>query len=172
MSARFRATSWPRLEGLRVLVLDALRPQPHPAHFGLDQALDVIDQLQPEQAYLTHMSHELDHEDSERASAAERAAGLRRPAFRVLTPGGAPMLTVPDDLHASPEVRRPGTRPGRVGPPDGRRAPASCWRSCKALDLDQLARLYAERDHAYTPPSWDAIKPVPVVPADSPDNPR
>ena len=42
----------------------------------------------------------------------------------------------------------------------------------KGLDLDQLKRLYVERDRAYTPPSWDAIKPVPVVPADSPDNPR
>jgi phosphoribosyl 1,2-cyclic phosphate phosphodiesterase len=55
-------SSWPSLEGLRVLVLDALRPKPHPAHFGLDQALDVIDQFQPEQAYLTHLSHEMDHE--------------------------------------------------------------------------------------------------------------
>jgi UDP-N-acetylglucosamine/UDP-N-acetylgalactosamine diphosphorylase len=41
-----------------------------------------------------------------------------------------------------------------------------------SLDLDSLARLYADRDHAYTPPSWDAIQPVPVVPIDSPDNPR
>ncbi len=55
-------SSWPRLEDLRVLVLDALRPQPHPAHFGLDQALDVIAQFRPRQAYLTHMSHEIDHE--------------------------------------------------------------------------------------------------------------
>jgi phosphoribosyl 1,2-cyclic phosphate phosphodiesterase len=54
--------SWPRLGGLRVLVLDALRPNPHPAHFGLDQALDVIAKLQPEKAYLTHLSHEMDHE--------------------------------------------------------------------------------------------------------------
>jgi phosphoribosyl 1,2-cyclic phosphate phosphodiesterase len=57
-------SSWPRLEGLKVLVLDALRPQPHPGHFGLDQALDVIDRFQPEQAYLTHMSHELEHEST------------------------------------------------------------------------------------------------------------
>jgi phosphoribosyl 1,2-cyclic phosphate phosphodiesterase len=54
--------SWPRLEGLRVLVLDALRPRPHPAHFGLDEALDVIAQFRPRQAYLTHMAHEIDHE--------------------------------------------------------------------------------------------------------------
>jgi phosphoribosyl 1,2-cyclic phosphate phosphodiesterase len=59
-------SSWPRLEGLRVLILDALRPKPHPAHFGLDQALDVIDQFRPRQAYLTHMSHELEHEATNR----------------------------------------------------------------------------------------------------------
>jgi phosphoribosyl 1,2-cyclic phosphate phosphodiesterase len=54
--------SWPKLEGLDVLVLDALRYKPHPAHFGLNQALDAIDKLQPRQAYLTHVSHELEHE--------------------------------------------------------------------------------------------------------------
>jgi len=54
--------SMARLHGVRVLILDALRRQPHPAHFGLDQALDVIAQLGPERAYLTHMSHDLDYE--------------------------------------------------------------------------------------------------------------
>jgi phosphoribosyl 1,2-cyclic phosphate phosphodiesterase len=54
--------SRPLLYGLDVLVLDALRYAPHPAHFGLNQALDEIDALQPKQAYLTHMSHELEHE--------------------------------------------------------------------------------------------------------------
>jgi phosphoribosyl 1,2-cyclic phosphate phosphodiesterase len=54
-------SSWPLLEDLQVLVLDALRHRPHPAHFGLGQALDVIDQFRPRQAYLTHMSHEMDH---------------------------------------------------------------------------------------------------------------
>jgi phosphoribosyl 1,2-cyclic phosphate phosphodiesterase len=54
--------SWPLLEGLNVLVLDALRYRPHPGHFSLEQALAVIARLQPQQAYLTHMSHQLDHE--------------------------------------------------------------------------------------------------------------
>ncbi len=58
--------SWPKLEGLRVLVLDALRPKPHPAHFSLEQALDVITRLRPERTYLTHMSHELEHEATNR----------------------------------------------------------------------------------------------------------
>jgi phosphoribosyl 1,2-cyclic phosphate phosphodiesterase len=58
--------SWPLLEGLRVLVLDALRPKPHPGHFGLDEALQVIARVKPKRAYLTHMSHELEHEATNR----------------------------------------------------------------------------------------------------------
>lgn len=54
--------SMSRLEGLDILVLDALRLKPHPAHFCLDEALDMIDRLQPARAFLTHMSHDLDHE--------------------------------------------------------------------------------------------------------------
>jgi phosphoribosyl 1,2-cyclic phosphate phosphodiesterase len=59
-------SSWPLLEGLDVLVLDALRPEPHPAHLSVDQALDLIDRFQPRRAYLTHMSHEIDHEEVSR----------------------------------------------------------------------------------------------------------
>jgi len=49
------------LEGLDVLVLDALRETPHPAHFNLEQALAVIAKLKPKQTFLTHLSHEMDH---------------------------------------------------------------------------------------------------------------
>jgi phosphoribosyl 1,2-cyclic phosphate phosphodiesterase len=59
--------SWPLLENLDVLVLDALRPNPHPGHFSLDEALEVIGRLQPKQAYFTHMSHELDHATTNRS---------------------------------------------------------------------------------------------------------
>lgn len=54
--------SWPLLENLRVLVLDALRFKPHPAHFNINEALEVIDRVKPKQAYLTHLSHDIDHE--------------------------------------------------------------------------------------------------------------
>jgi phosphoribosyl 1,2-cyclic phosphate phosphodiesterase len=64
--SRIPDESWPLLEGLRVLVLDALRPKPHPAHFSLDEALDVIARLRPERAYLTHMGHELEHAETNR----------------------------------------------------------------------------------------------------------
>ncbi|MDG3002601.1 MBL fold metallo-hydrolase [Paludisphaera mucosa] len=49
------------LEGLDVLILDALRFDPHPTHFSLDEALKVVERLRPRQAYFTHISHEFDH---------------------------------------------------------------------------------------------------------------
>jgi phosphoribosyl 1,2-cyclic phosphate phosphodiesterase len=58
--------SLPLLEGLRVLVLDALRPRPHPGHLSLTEALEVIARLGPARAYLTHMGHELEHEATNR----------------------------------------------------------------------------------------------------------
>ncbi|MGE3805910.1 MAG: MBL fold metallo-hydrolase [Gemmataceae bacterium] len=60
------AESWPRLEGLRVLVLDALRFKPHAGHFSINEALEVIDRVKPQQAYLTHMSHDVEHEETNR----------------------------------------------------------------------------------------------------------
>jgi phosphoribosyl 1,2-cyclic phosphate phosphodiesterase len=54
--------SWPLLEGLDTLVLDALRDQPHPTHFSVGQALEVIGRLKPRRAYFTHVSHSLEYE--------------------------------------------------------------------------------------------------------------
>lgn len=55
--------SWPLLRGLKVFVIDALRPgKPHPSHFSLEQALEAIDRVKPEQAYLTHMAHTMDYD--------------------------------------------------------------------------------------------------------------
>jgi len=48
-----------KLQGLNVLVLSALRLEPHPTHLNLDDALALIDELQPKKAYLTHISHRL-----------------------------------------------------------------------------------------------------------------
>jgi phosphoribosyl 1,2-cyclic phosphate phosphodiesterase len=57
------AASWPLLENLDVLVLDALWLRgPHPSHFNLTQALEVVGKLKPRQTYLTHMSHEMDYD--------------------------------------------------------------------------------------------------------------
>jgi len=54
--------SWSKLEGLDVLVLDALRDKPHPTHLSIDQALEVVERLKPKQTWLTHISHSLEYE--------------------------------------------------------------------------------------------------------------
>lgn len=46
-----------KLKGVRVLVVNALREEPHHSHFNLTEALDFIAQIQPERTYLTHISH-------------------------------------------------------------------------------------------------------------------
>lgn len=48
-----------KLKGSRVLVLNALRREPHISHFTLEEALIMIDRIGPEKAYLTHISHQL-----------------------------------------------------------------------------------------------------------------
>ncbi|MEM7374203.1 MAG: MBL fold metallo-hydrolase [Bacteroidota bacterium] len=45
------------LKGLDILVLDALRIEPHHSHFTLSEALDMIEILQARKAYLIHISH-------------------------------------------------------------------------------------------------------------------
>lgn len=51
-----------RLQGLDVLLIDALQYKPHPSHFSLDEALEWIRRLQPRRAILTHMHVPLDYE--------------------------------------------------------------------------------------------------------------
>lgn len=50
-------TELEKLKGLKVLVINALRKEEHISHMNLGQALDVIKRVQPEKAYLTHISH-------------------------------------------------------------------------------------------------------------------
>ncbi len=54
--------SWPLLEGLDVLILDALRNRPHATHFSLQEAITVAERVQPKRTLFTHISHELDHD--------------------------------------------------------------------------------------------------------------
>jgi phosphoribosyl 1,2-cyclic phosphate phosphodiesterase len=48
-----------KLKGLKVLVISALRNEKHHSHLNLAEALEIIEELQPEKAYLTHISHTL-----------------------------------------------------------------------------------------------------------------
>lgn len=45
------------LKGSKVLVINALRPTSHPSHFSLDEAVEVVKRVNPEQAYFTHAGH-------------------------------------------------------------------------------------------------------------------
>ena len=53
------------LEDLDILVLDALRRDPHPSHSHLSKSIDFVNQLKPRRAFFTHMSHDLDHAATE-----------------------------------------------------------------------------------------------------------
>lgn len=46
-----------KLKGVEVLIINALRKEPHISHFNLDEALDFIEKVNPKEAYLTHISH-------------------------------------------------------------------------------------------------------------------
>ncbi|MDY7395612.1 MBL fold metallo-hydrolase [Aureibaculum sp. 2210JD6-5] len=48
-----------KLNNLDILVINALRIEPHPTHLNLEDALNFIEDLQPKKAYLTHISHRL-----------------------------------------------------------------------------------------------------------------
>jgi phosphoribosyl 1,2-cyclic phosphate phosphodiesterase len=52
-----------KLKNLDVLVVNALREEPHNTHFNLQEALDFIDLVQPKKTYLTHISHILGFHD-------------------------------------------------------------------------------------------------------------
>ena len=64
--------SWPLLEGLDVLVLDALRLKPHPTHFSLEEAVEVAQRVGAKRTLLTHMSHDIEHA----ATSASLPAGI------------------------------------------------------------------------------------------------
>lgn len=53
------------LGGLDILILDALRREPHPSHSHLEKSIAFVNALQPRRAYFTHISHDLDHETVE-----------------------------------------------------------------------------------------------------------
>lgn len=59
------AESVPLLQNLDILILDALRRQPHPSHSHLERSLAYVEQLKPKRAFFTHISHDLDHSATE-----------------------------------------------------------------------------------------------------------
>jgi phosphoribosyl 1,2-cyclic phosphate phosphodiesterase len=57
-------TTLEMLEGLDVLILDALRHKPHPTHSTIENSLALVERLNPTRAYFTHIAHELSHEET------------------------------------------------------------------------------------------------------------
>jgi phosphoribosyl 1,2-cyclic phosphate phosphodiesterase len=57
--------SIPLLQDLDILILDALRRQPHPSHSHLERSLAYVEKLKPKRAFFTHISHDLDHAATE-----------------------------------------------------------------------------------------------------------
>ncbi|HUT43130.1 MAG TPA: MBL fold metallo-hydrolase, partial [Desulfobacterales bacterium] len=55
--------SYPYLQHLELLVLDALRKKPHPTHFTLEQAVCEAEKIGAKLTYFTHMTHHLDYEE-------------------------------------------------------------------------------------------------------------
>lgn len=55
------ASSWPLLEGLEVLIIDALRFREHESHFSISEAIEVAGKLQVPRTLLTHLTHDIDH---------------------------------------------------------------------------------------------------------------
>jgi phosphoribosyl 1,2-cyclic phosphate phosphodiesterase len=53
---------WPHLQGLRCWIVDALRRDPHPTHSHLDQTLQWIADMAPQEAVLTNMHNDLDYQ--------------------------------------------------------------------------------------------------------------
>ena len=49
------------LEGIRLLIIGALREKPHPTHFTISQAIELSERVKPERTVLTHLSHSVDY---------------------------------------------------------------------------------------------------------------
>ena len=72
--------AWPHLAGLKLWIVDALRRDPHPTHAHLARTLEWIGRAAPQEAILTNMHIDLDHDEID-----AETPGHVRPAFDGLT---------------------------------------------------------------------------------------
>ena len=80
--------TWPRLTGLKTLVLDMLRPRHHPTHFNVDQAIETAREIGASQTYFIHMTHNVLHAELE----------LKLPPGMNLAYDGLALGSNPDDV--------------------------------------------------------------------------
>ncbi|MEY3397527.1 MAG: hypothetical protein RL220_121 [Bacteroidota bacterium] len=52
-------STYERLKGCKILILNALRKEKHPSHFTLEEAIEIARRIGPERTFLTHISHQL-----------------------------------------------------------------------------------------------------------------
>ena len=57
--------SFDRLRDLDIVILDALRREPHPSHSHLDKSVALAARIGAKATYFTHISHDLDHAPTE-----------------------------------------------------------------------------------------------------------
>jgi phosphoribosyl 1,2-cyclic phosphate phosphodiesterase len=56
--------SFALLEGVRTVIIDALRHRPHSTHFSVGEAIEAVGRLRAERAYFTHICHDLGHAET------------------------------------------------------------------------------------------------------------
>jgi phosphoribosyl 1,2-cyclic phosphate phosphodiesterase len=59
--SRIPEESWPLIDGVETLIIDALRDRPHPTHFSVSEAVQAVERIGPRRAYFTHICHDLPH---------------------------------------------------------------------------------------------------------------
>jgi len=55
------------LEGIDVMILDALKHKPHTTHLSLGESVDLLKRIGAGQSYIVHMCHDIDHDETEQA---------------------------------------------------------------------------------------------------------
>lgn len=60
----FSPSIFDELNGVKYLVISALKNTPSPLHFSIDEAIDFANRLKAQKVWLTHVSHELDHQQT------------------------------------------------------------------------------------------------------------
>lgn len=53
------APEFNKMKGSKVIIINALRKEKHISHFNLEEAVEIIRELKPEKAYITHISHQM-----------------------------------------------------------------------------------------------------------------
>jgi riboflavin kinase/FMN adenylyltransferase len=91
------------LRDLDVVFVDGLRHREHPTHSTVKQALANLERLRPRRGYLTHISHDLPHAETERTLPAYAAIAYDR-------------LRIETAAHAPPRIYRSLERLDGFGP--------------------------------------------------------